>query len=68
VRLHGVLPRVYGVAFAVLLVSGIYLARLDMAIVFLVLWTTLYLALVIFIAWDVLTQALKPRKVPPKDE
>lgn len=27
VRLHGVLPRVYGVAFAVLLVSGIYLAR-----------------------------------------
>jgi hypothetical protein len=39
-----------------------------MAIIFLVLWTTLYLALVIFIAWDVLTQALKPRKGPPKDE
>jgi hypothetical protein len=34
----------------------------GMAIIFLVLWTTLYLALVIFIAWDVLTQALKPRK------
>jgi uncharacterized membrane protein len=27
VRLYGVLPRVYGVAFAVLLLSGIYLAR-----------------------------------------
>ena len=26
-RLYGALPRVYGVAFAVLLVSGIYLAR-----------------------------------------
>ena len=26
-RLYGVLPRVYGVAFAVILVSGIYLAR-----------------------------------------
>jgi Na+-transporting methylmalonyl-CoA/oxaloacetate decarboxylase gamma subunit len=68
VSLHGVLPRVYGVAFAMRLVSGIYLARLGMAIIFLVLWTTLYLALVIFIAWDVLTQVLKPPKAPPKDE
>jgi membrane protein required for beta-lactamase induction len=45
VRLHGVLPRVYGIAFAVLLVSGIYLAR--RAGVFEFAWVRLSLGLLV---------------------